>query len=67
LPVLTRMSGLIYALAALALDARFLQLAFALRRGNRPELAIRTFRYSITYLMLLFAALIVDHYLKIAL
>jgi heme o synthase len=62
LPYLTGMSGLIYLTAALLLDARFLYFALALNRGLRPELPMRTFKYSITYLMLLFAALIVDHY-----
>ena len=31
-------------------------------RGERPQLPMQTFRFSITYLMLLFAALILDHY-----
>ncbi len=65
LPVLTRMSGLIYLVAAIALNARFLYFVFALRRGIRPDLPMRTFKFSINYLMLLFAALIVDHYLHI--
>jgi protoheme IX farnesyltransferase len=65
LPVLTRMSGLIYLVAALALNARFLYFVFALHRGVRPDLPMRTFRFSINYLMLLFAALIVDHYLHV--
>jgi protoheme IX farnesyltransferase len=60
------MSGLIYLAAAVALNARFLYFALALNRGTRPELPMRTFKFSITYLMLLFAALIVDHYLYIA-
>jgi protoheme IX farnesyltransferase len=64
LPVLTRMSGVLYLVAALALNARFLYFVLALHRGKRADLAIRTFRFSITYLMLLFAALIIDHYLK---
>jgi protoheme IX farnesyltransferase len=63
LPVLTGMSGLIYLVAVIALNARFLYFVLALNRGARPDLPIRTFRFSITYLMLLFAALIVDHYL----
>src|ERR1700729_3281119 len=62
LPCLTGMSGLIYLAAALALNARFLYYVLALRRGLRPELPMRTFKFSITYLMLLFAALIIDHY-----
>jgi protoheme IX farnesyltransferase len=63
LPYLTGMSGFIYLAAALALDARFMYYVLRLNRGKHAELAIQTFRFSITYLMLLFAALIVDHYL----
>jgi protoheme IX farnesyltransferase len=65
LPVLARMSGIIYLVAALALNARFLYYVLALNRdrGARPNLPMLTFRFSITYLMLLFAALILDHYL----
>jgi protoheme IX farnesyltransferase len=62
LPYLTGMSGFIYLGVALVLDGRFLYYALALQRGLRPELPMRTFKFSITYLMLLFAALIVDHY-----
>jgi len=62
LPFLTGMSGLIYLGAALLLNGRFLYFVLALHRGVRPDLPIRTFRFSITYLMLLFAALIIDHY-----
>jgi protoheme IX farnesyltransferase len=64
IPVVIGMSGLIYLAAALALDARFLYLALALHRGARPDLPIRTFRFSITYLMALFGAFIADHYCK---
>ena len=67
MPVLIGMSGLIYLAAALVLDARFLYLAVALHRGVRPDLPIRTFRFSITYLMALFGAFIVDHYCKLLL
>jgi protoheme IX farnesyltransferase len=63
LPVLTGMSGLIYLIAVIALNGRFLYFVFALHRGTKPDLPMRTFRFSISYLMLLFAALIVDHYL----
>ena len=68
LPVLSGMSGLIYLIAALALNARFLYFVLKLNREvePRPQLPMRTFRFSITYLMLLFAALIVDHYLLFA-
>jgi protoheme IX farnesyltransferase len=67
LPVAIGMSGLIYLGAALALDARFLYLALALQRGARPDLPIRTFRFSISYLMALFAAFIADHYCRLLL
>jgi protoheme IX farnesyltransferase len=62
LPYLAGMSGFIYLGVALLLNGRFLYYVLALHRGLRPELAMRTFRFSITYLMLLFAALILDHY-----
>jgi len=66
LPFLTGMSGLIYLAAALILNGRFLYFVLALNRGRRADLPMRTFRFSINYLMLLFAALILDHYLYIA-
>jgi protoheme IX farnesyltransferase len=62
IPAFIGMSGLIYLTVALVLDARFLYLALALHRGVRPDLPIRTFRFSITYLMALFGAFIADHY-----
>jgi protoheme IX farnesyltransferase len=62
LPYLTGMSGFIYLGSAIVLNGRFLYFALSLQRGLRPDLPIRTFRFSITYLMLLFAALILDHY-----
>jgi heme o synthase len=65
LPVAIGMSGLIYLAAALVLDARFLYLTLALQRGVRPDLPIRTFRFSITYLMALFGAFIADHYCRL--
>jgi protoheme IX farnesyltransferase len=65
IPVVIGMSGLIYLAAALVLDARFLYLALALQRGGRRDLPIRTFRFSITYLMALFGAFIADHYCRL--
>jgi protoheme IX farnesyltransferase len=65
IPAVIGMSGLIYLAAALVLDARFLYLAWALHRGVRPDLPIRTFRFSITYLMALFGAFIADHYCRL--
>ena len=63
LPFITGMSGLIYLAAALALGARFLYYAVRLQFAPRPQLPRRLFRYSISYLMWLFAALLIDHYL----
>jgi protoheme IX farnesyltransferase len=65
IPVVMGMSGLIYLWAALLLDARFLYLVLALQRGVRPDLPMRTFRFSITYLMALFGAFIADHYCRV--
>jgi len=65
LPFLTRMSGLIYLVAALILNGGFLYYAFALKITRRAELPMRVFRFSVTYLMWLFAALLVDHYVPI--
>jgi protoheme IX farnesyltransferase len=62
LPVLTGMCGVVYAVAALTLDAVFLGYAWRLWRTGAPDLPMRTFRWSISYLGLLFAALLVDHY-----
>ena len=64
LPYLTGMSGLLYLAAAVVLGALFIRHAVALRRPDAaPQLPMKVFRYSINYLMLLFAALLVDHYL----
>lgn len=65
LPYLTRMSGLIYLAAALVLGAGFVYYAIRLKSSERPELPMRTFAFSIKYLMALFAFLLIDHYLLI--
>jgi len=62
LPFIQGMSGWLYLAAAVALGGWFLALAFRLWRAYSEALARRTFRYSIWYLALLFAALLVDHY-----
>ena len=59
------MSGLIYLGSAIILNTGFMAYAIGLYRKYSDELARRTFRYSILYLTLLFAALLVDHYLPI--
>jgi protoheme IX farnesyltransferase len=62
LPFIYGMSGWIYLVSALVLGAMFLGYAVALWRRYSDELARKTFRFSIIYLMLMFAALLVDHY-----
>ena len=63
IPYLTGMSGLIYLSVALLLDARFLWYAIQMRRTPGDlVLPMRSFKFSITYLGVLFAALLVDHY-----
>lgn len=62
LPFIYGMSGWIYLWSALTLGTIFLAYAFALWRRYSDALARKTFRFSIIYLMLLFAALLVDHY-----
>lgn len=62
LPVIIGMSSLFYGVAALALGARFLYWTIKLYRQDQPRIALITFRYSIVYLMLLFIALLIDHY-----
>jgi len=62
LPFAYGMSGWIYLIAALILNGMFVAYAIRLYVGYSDALARRTFRYSIAYLALLFAALLVDHY-----
>ncbi len=63
LPFATRMSGYFYLLGAVALGGGFLYYAVALYRRKEPRLAMKTFGYSILYLMGLFTVLLVDHYI----
>jgi protoheme IX farnesyltransferase len=62
LPYLIGMSNLLYLVSALALGAGFLYWSLVLIIGNNKRAPIETFRYSIVYLMLLFLALLIDHY-----
>jgi protoheme IX farnesyltransferase len=62
LPYATHMSGIIYVTAAAALGGVFLYYAIKIYRDYSDRLAQTTFRYSILYLTLLFAALLLDHY-----
>ena len=63
LPFVAGMSGPIYLAAAIVLGVMFTGYAWRLWRNYSDALARRTFRFSIIHLSLLFAALIVDHYL----
>ncbi|QWD88789.1 protoheme IX farnesyltransferase [Polynucleobacter sp. MWH-CaK5] len=63
LPFIYKMSGYFYLASALVLGGMFLAYAIALYRNYSDDLAKRTFRFSIIYLSLLFAALLIDHYL----
>jgi protoheme IX farnesyltransferase len=63
-PFLIGMSGLVYLAAALILDAVFLAYAWRVWRRYSDRIAQKTFRWSILYLSLLFAALLADHYLR---
>ncbi len=64
LPVISGMSGSIYLVSAVALGVGFTGYAWKLWRNYSDALARKTFRFSIWHLMLLFAALLVDHYLR---
>jgi len=65
LPFAYGMSGWLYLVAALALSGVFVAYAVRLYVAYSDALARRTFRYSIYYLALLFAALLVDHYVAV--
>ena len=67
LPVAMKMAGMIYLVAVLVLDGYFVYLAVKLFRKYSDALAKKTFAYSILYLSLLFAALLVDHYAPLVL
>jgi protoheme IX farnesyltransferase len=64
LPFISGMSGVFYLVCAVALGGVFIAYAWALWREYSDRLARRTFRFSIWHLMLLFAALLLDHYLS---
>ncbi len=63
LPFVIRMNGWLYLASALVLGGIFIGYAVRIYRDYSDDLARRTFRYSIVYLSLLFAALLADHYL----
>lgn len=62
LPYVIHMSGPLYLVAAVGLGLRFLDWAWALYRDSRKHAAIKTFKFSLWYLLWLFVALLADHY-----
>jgi protoheme IX farnesyltransferase len=62
-PWIIGMCGLAYLAAAVVLDAIFLRHAWLVWRHYSDRIAQKSFRWSILYLALLFAALLIDHYL----
>ncbi len=67
LPYLTGMSGLIYLVTALLLGVGFLYFAILMFKRTDDKTAMKTFGFSIIYLMIIFAALLVDHYFPLIL
>lgn len=63
MPFMMRMSGWFYLVSAVLLSIGFCGYAFALWREYSDALARKTFRFSLIHLSLLFAALLIDHYL----
>ena len=62
LPFAIRMNSWLYAVAALVLGLRFVQLVSQLRKNYTDQKSRAVFRYSLSYLALLFIALLADHY-----
>jgi protoheme IX farnesyltransferase len=65
LPFAVKMSGLIYLASAIVLNGIFLWHGWRIYRHYSDLVARKAFAWSIIYLSLLFAALLVDHYVKI--
>ncbi|KTC84835.1 heme o synthase [Legionella brunensis] len=63
LPFIVGMSGWLYLVGAILLGMRFMYWSVTLFRNEQLTIAMRTFRFSIVYLMMLFVFLLVDHYI----
>ncbi|MDB2585411.1 heme o synthase [Luminiphilus sp.] len=63
LPFATFLSGWIYAVSAVILGARFLYWSIEILREKNPKAPMETFKYSINYLLLLFVAMLADHWI----
>ncbi len=62
LPFLSKMSGMIYLVSATILGGIFMYYAIRMQDPKLKGLPMKTFGYSILYLMLLFSSLLIDHY-----
>lgn len=63
MPYILGMNGWLYLIAALVLGGLFVMYAWRLYKEYSDELSRKLFRFSILYLSLLFAALLIDHWL----
>ncbi|TKB02646.1 protoheme IX farnesyltransferase [Alteromonas portus] len=67
LPYLIGMSDLIYLIGSSVLNVGFLYCALKLKFNAEPQTAMKTFRFSIIHLMVLFVVLLLDHYIPLSL
>lgn len=63
-PFITGMSGMLYLIAAMVAGGRYLYWSIILFRNEKPLIAMKSFRFSIIYLLVLFVFLLIDHYAK---
>ena len=63
LPFATFLSGWIYAVSAVILGTGFLYWSIEILREKNPKAPMETFKYSINYLLLLFVAMLADHWI----
>src|SRR5699024_2173226 len=65
MPYIIGMSGLLYLAGAVVFSGVFLVYAIRMKYAPKPGLAMRTFGYSILYLMAIFSLLLADHYMPL--
>ena len=63
LPFATLLSGWIYLVSAVILGVIFLYWSIEILREKNPKAPMETFKYSINYLLLLFVAMLADHWI----
>ena len=64
MPFVFQMSGWLYLVVAVVLSVMFTWYGFKLWREYSDELARKTFRFSLIHLSVLFAAFLLDHYIR---